>query len=42
MREAEIKRLLVGQMALHLGMRVLDLGCGMGTLTIMIKQLHPE
>jgi ubiquinone/menaquinone biosynthesis C-methylase UbiE len=42
MREAEIKRFLVEQMALRPGMHVLDLGCGTGTLTIMIQQLHPD
>lgn len=42
MREAEIKRFLVEQMALRPDMHVLDLGCGTGTLTIMIKQLHPN
>lgn len=40
MREAGFKRYLVEQMALRPGMHVLDLGCGTGTLTIMIKQLH--
>lgn len=42
MREAEIKRFLVEQMAIRPDMHVLDLGCGTGTLTIMIKQLHPN
>jgi len=42
MREGGFKRSLVEQMALRPGMCVLDLGCGTGTLTIMIKQLHPD
>lgn len=42
MREAGFKRSLVEQMALHPGMCALDLGCGTGTLTIMIKQFHPD
>jgi ubiquinone/menaquinone biosynthesis C-methylase UbiE len=42
MREVGFKQRLVGQMDLRPGMRVLDLGCGTGTLTIMIKARHPE
>lgn len=41
MREAVIKRRLVAEAQLQDGQRVLDLGCGTGTLAILIKQLHP-
>lgn len=41
MREEVMKRYLVDQMALRPGMHVLDLGCGTGTLAIMIKLAHP-
>lgn len=42
MREEEFKRRLVGQVRIGKGDRVLDLGCGTGTLTIMVKQVQPE
>lgn len=42
MREGEIKESLVRQAEIHAGQRVLDLGCGTGTLTILIKRLHPD
>ena len=42
MREAVFKRQLIEQAQLMPGMGLLDLGCGTGTLTILIKQLHPE
>jgi ubiquinone/menaquinone biosynthesis C-methylase UbiE len=42
MREETFKRHLIHQAHLQPGMRVLDLGCGTGTLTILIKQTHPE
>jgi len=42
MRELTIKRRLVEQMRVGRGHRVLDLGCGTATLTIMIKRTYPE
>ena len=42
MREEIFKRHLIQQAQIQPGMRVLDLGCGTGTLTILIKQSHPE
>lgn len=42
MREQTFKQLLIQQANIRPGMRVLDLGCGTGTLTILIKQTHPE
>jgi ubiquinone/menaquinone biosynthesis C-methylase UbiE len=40
--EAAFKSRLVEQCRLAQGHRVLDLGCGTGTLTLMIKRKHPE
>lgn len=41
-REQTFKRQLILQANIRAGQRVLDLGCGTATLTIMLKQLHPE
>lgn len=41
MREAQFKRRLVQQAQIKRGHRVLDLGCGTATLTILIKRTHP-
>jgi ubiquinone/menaquinone biosynthesis C-methylase UbiE len=41
-RESRFKRRLIEQAQIQLGHRVLDLGCGTGTLTILVKQRHPE
>ena len=42
MREKIFKHHLIQQANIQPGMRVLDLGCGTGTLTILIKQTYPE
>jgi len=42
MHEELFKRRLIEQAHIQPGMRVLDLGCGTGTLTILIKQLQPH
>jgi ubiquinone/menaquinone biosynthesis C-methylase UbiE len=42
MHEEIFKRLLIEQAQIRSHDRVLDLGCGTGTLTLMIKQAHPE
>ena len=36
------KRLLIEQADLKIGFRVLDIGCGTGSLAVLIKRLHPE
>ncbi|OGW53746.1 MAG: methyltransferase type 11 [Nitrospirae bacterium RBG_19FT_COMBO_55_12] len=41
MRESVFKRRLVEQAGLEKGHRVLDLGCGTATLTILIKKTQP-
>ena len=41
MRELELKRRLIVQAQIEPGQRVLDLGCGTATLTILLKQTHP-
>ena len=42
MHESEFKRHLVDQAQIGKSHRVLDLGCGTATLTILIKQIHPD
>lgn len=42
MPEYTFKRRLVEQARIKSGHRVLDLGCGTATLTLLIKQTHPE
>jgi len=41
-REARFKRMLVDQASPNPGQRILDLGCGTGTLAIMIKRRQAE
>src|SRR5215471_18502490 len=38
----EARRVLIDQAALQPGHRVLDIGCGTGTMAILIKRLHPD
>lgn len=42
MREDTLKRQLIKQAEIQPGHRILDLGCGTGTLTILIKKIHPN
>ena len=42
MPEDRFKRRLIEQAQIQRGYRVLDLGCGTATLTILIKQIHTE
>ena len=42
MRDAVFKRRLVEQARIEKGHRVLDLGCGTATLTVLIKKTHPQ
>jgi ubiquinone/menaquinone biosynthesis C-methylase UbiE len=41
MREHTLKTALIHQAHIDPGMRVLDLGCGTGTLTLMAQHAHP-
>ena len=36
-----VRSVLLGQMALAPGQRVLDIGCGTGSLAVLLKRLHP-
>ena len=41
-REREFKRRLIDQLGPAAGQRTLDLGCGTGTLALLVKERQPE
>lgn len=41
-RDVRYKSILIEQADIRAGQNVLDLGCGTGTLAIMVKQAHPS
>jgi len=42
LREDSIKRRLVAKAGIRAGHRVLDVGCGTATLTLLVKSLYPD
>jgi ubiquinone/menaquinone biosynthesis C-methylase UbiE len=42
LREDTLKRPLVAQAAIRPGQWVLDIGCGTGSVTLLVKRLHPD
>lgn len=42
MPESKFKSRLVRQACIQAGQRVLDVGCGTATLTVLVKQTHPD
>ncbi|WP_231383507.1 class I SAM-dependent methyltransferase [Methylobacter luteus] len=40
--EQAVKTALIAQARIQSGQRVLDVGCGTGTLTLLIKRTHPD
>ncbi len=42
MRELTFKRRLIQEARIEPGYRVLDIGCGTGTLTLLAQEMHPQ